>query len=54
MIAAIAPFTNTKVDRAVLLRHANIIERGSHGEIPEELDRNDVKERYLAAVKAIV
>ena len=52
-IAAIAPFTHTKSNRAALLRHANMIERGSHEGISEELDRNGVKERYLAAVKAI-
>ncbi len=52
-IAVIAPFTHTQADRAALLRHANMIERGSQEGIAEELDRNDVKERYLAAVKAI-
>lgn len=52
-IAVIAPFTHTKADRAALLRHANMIERGSQEGIAEELDRKDVKERYLAAVKAI-
>lgn len=52
-IAVIALFTYTKADRAALLRHANMIERGSQEGIPEELDRQDVKERYLAAVKAI-
>jgi len=39
--------------RYLLLRHANMIERGSQEEITEELDRQDVKKRYLAAVKAI-
>lgn len=52
-IAAIAPFTHPKSDRAALLRHANMIERVSQEGISEDLDRNDVKERYLAAVKAI-
>ncbi|MBD2233776.1 DUF2254 domain-containing protein [Phormidium tenue] len=52
-IAVIALFTYTKADRAALLRHANMIEHGSQEGIPEELDRQDVKERYLAAVKAI-
>ncbi|MBD1875005.1 DUF2254 domain-containing protein [Nodosilinea sp. FACHB-131] len=52
-IAVIAPFTYTKADRAALLRHANMIEHGSQEGSPEELDRQDVKERYLAAVKAI-
>lgn len=52
-IAVIAPFTHTKLDRAALLRHATMIEYGSQKGILEELDRQDVKERYLAAVKAI-
>lgn len=52
-IAVIAPFTHTQADRAALLRHANMIEHGSQEGISEELDRKDVKERYLAAVKAI-
>lgn len=52
-IAVIAPFTHTKADRAALLRHTKMIERGSQEGIAEELDRNDIKERYLAAVKAI-
>jgi uncharacterized membrane protein len=52
-IAAITPFTHTKADRAALLRHANMIEHGSEEGISEELDRKDIKERYLAAVRAI-
>ena len=52
-IAVIAPFTHTKADQTALMRHADMIERGSQEGITEELDRNDVKERYLAAVKAI-
>lgn len=52
-IAVIAPFTHAQADRAALLRHANMIERGSREGIAEELDRNDIKQRYLAAVKAI-
>jgi uncharacterized membrane protein len=52
-IAVIAPFTYTKSDRDALLRHAKMIDRGSQEGVSEELDRNDIKERYLAAVKAI-
>jgi uncharacterized membrane protein len=52
-IAVIATFTHTQEDQAALLRHANMIERGSHEGISEELDQKDIKERYLAAVKAI-
>lgn len=52
-IAVIAPFTHTNADRAALLRHANMIECGSQESIPQELDRNDIKERYLTVTKAI-
>lgn len=52
-IAVIAPFTHTKADRAALLRHANMIECGSQEGILEALDRNDIRERYLSAMKAI-
>jgi uncharacterized membrane protein len=53
-IAVIAPFAHTKADQSALLRHADMIEQGSHGGIPEELDRKDIKERYLTAVKTII
>lgn len=43
-IAVIASFTHTEADRAALLRHANMIERGSQEGIVEELDRKDVRE----------
>ncbi len=52
-IAAIAPFTHRTPDRNTLQRHADMIERGSQEGIAEELDYKNVKERYLAAVKAI-
>jgi len=52
-IAVIAPCTHIKADRAALLNHANMIEHGSQKGITEESDRKDVKERYLAAIKAI-
>ena len=52
-IAAIALFTNRIPDRTTLQRHADMIERGSQEGITEESDYNNVKERYLAAVKAI-
>lgn len=52
-IAVIAPLTNRTTDRAALRRHAEMIERGSQTGIAEELDRQDVKDRYLAAIKAI-
>jgi len=52
-IAVIATFTHTQEDQDALLRHANMIERGSHEGISEGLDQKDIKERYLAALKAI-
>ncbi|WP_373547323.1 DUF2254 domain-containing protein, partial [Chamaesiphon sp.] len=52
-IATIAPFTHRELDRTALKRHADAVERGSHAGIKEELDLQDVKERYLIALKAI-
>ncbi|MGB3493330.1 MAG: DUF2254 domain-containing protein [Elainellaceae cyanobacterium] len=52
-IAAIAPFTHRAPDRAILQRHAEMIERGSQEGIAEELDHENVKQRYRDAVKAI-
>mgnify|MGYP002777061403 CR=1 FL=1 len=52
-IAVIAAFTHRPSDQAVLRRHAQMIERGSHDSIVEELDRKDIRERYLAAIKAM-
>jgi len=52
-IATIATFSHRKTDRAALLRHANMINRGSQEAISEELDLKDVEDRYLAAVKAL-
>ncbi|WP_373539948.1 DUF2254 domain-containing protein [Chamaesiphon sp.] len=52
-IATIAPFTHRKLDRTALKRHAETVERGSQTGIVEELDRQDVQDRYLAALKAI-
>ena len=52
-IATIASFTCRTPDCAALQRHADAIERGSQTGIKEELDLQDVQERYLIAVKAI-
>jgi uncharacterized membrane protein len=52
-IATIATFTYRPTDQAALHCHAEMIERGSQEKISEELDRKDIKKRYLAAVKAI-
>lgn len=52
-ITAIAPFTRNKKDRAALLRHADMIERGSREGVSEECDRSCVEERYQIAMKAL-
>ncbi|NJR57462.1 MAG: DUF2254 domain-containing protein [Cyanobacteria bacterium CRU_2_1] len=52
-IAVIASFTHRTSDRAALRRHTEMIERGSQEGIVEEFDRKAIKERYLAAMKAI-
>lgn len=52
-IEAIAPHTRHQKDRAALLRHADMIKRGSQEGISEELDKKDVEERYQLAVKAL-
>lgn len=52
-ISVIASCTYRTSDQIALRRHADMIERGSHKEIEEELDRKAIEERYLAAVKAI-
>lgn len=52
-IATIARYIRNDKDRAALLRHANMIKRGSREGVSEELDRKDVEERYQAAVKVL-
>lgn len=47
-IQVILPFTRYPDQREALLRQAAMIERGSHEGLPEESDRRDVHERYLA------
>lgn len=52
-IALIANYTRNRKDRAALLRHADMIERGSREGVSEELDRKNVEQRYQAVVKAL-
>ncbi len=52
-IAAIAPFTRNKKDQAALLRHADMIERGSREGVSEEYDHACIKEQYQVAVMAL-
>ena len=52
-IEAIALHARNQKDRAALLRHADMIRRGSQEGISEELDRKNVEERYQAVVQAL-
>ena len=52
-IAIIAPYTRSNKDRALLLRHAGMIERGSLEKITEECDRASIIQRYEAATKVL-
>lgn len=52
-IALIATHTHNNTDRASLLRHAQMIERASHEQVSEELDKKDIEKQYQAAVRAI-
>ncbi len=52
-IAIIAPYTRSNKDRALLLRHAGMIERGSLEKITEESDRASIIQRYEAAAKVL-
>ncbi|MEO8890528.1 MAG: DUF2254 domain-containing protein [Coleofasciculaceae cyanobacterium] len=52
-IARIAPYTRNKKDKATLLRHAQMIERGGQQEAGEEYDNVCIEERYKAVVEAL-
>lgn len=52
-IAKIAPYTRSNKDRALLLRHAGMIERGSLEKITEKCDRASIIQRYEAAAKVL-
>ena len=52
-LAVVAAHTSKEEDRAVLLHHATMIERGSHTGLAEEQDRTDVEERYQAIVRVL-
>ena len=53
IIANIATCVKRDEDRQALIRHAEMIMRGSEVGLPEHLDRKDVKERYQIAVRAL-
>jgi uncharacterized membrane protein len=48
-IAEVARFAHRPEDRAALLRHANMIARGSHDGLPEDEDRQEVEKRFQSA-----
>ncbi len=52
-LARIAERVAEEEAQAAILRHALMIERGSHEGLPEEQDRQDVGERYQAVLKAL-
>ena len=51
VIMMIAVSAHHPEDLAALRRHAEMIERGSHSGVSEELDLKDIKERFTMAVK---
>jgi uncharacterized membrane protein len=52
-IAKIAPYIRSNKDRALLLRHAGMIEPGSLEKITEEGSRASIIQRYEAAAKVL-
>jgi uncharacterized membrane protein len=52
-LAVVVARTYREEDRAVLLRHAVMIEQDSREGIPQEQDRQDVQERFQAVVRAL-
>jgi uncharacterized membrane protein len=53
-IATVARYTSTQKERAVLLRHAEMIRRDSQQAISEELDKKDIEELYLTIKKELL
>jgi len=52
-IAAVAGFARTSEVQQTILRHAEIVKRGSEHTISEEWDRQDVQHRYESVLKAL-
>jgi hypothetical protein len=52
-LAAVMAHTVREEDRAVLLRHAVMIEQDSRTGLPQEQDRQDVQRRFQAVVWAL-
>lgn len=53
IIRVIIPFTRHPAQREALLQQATLIERGSHQGLPEDADRQDVHERFLAIFQTV-
>jgi uncharacterized membrane protein len=53
-ISTIAGYTQNQKDRAILLRHAEMIQRDSYEAISEELDKKDIEELYLGVKRALL
>ena len=53
VITMIAVSAHRSEDLAALQRHAEMIERGSHSGVSEELDRKDIRERFVIALETI-
>lgn len=52
-IATIARNTQNEKDLAALRRHAEMVQRNACEEVSEELDKQDIKKQYQAALKAL-
>ncbi len=52
-IAVIAAHARTQTEREVLQRQARMIRHGSENAIPEECDRQDIKDRYQIVTKIL-
>lgn len=53
VIGKLAPYVKRDEDRETLIRHADMIMRGSEHGLAEQLDRKDVKERYEIAIQSL-
>ncbi|MBE9016765.1 DUF2254 domain-containing protein [Chroococcidiopsis sp. CCALA 051] len=52
-IATIAGYTQNEKDRAALRRHAEMIRHDSHQAVSQELDKQDIEQRYQAILKLL-
>ena len=52
-IATIARYTQNPIDRAALRRHTEMIRHDSQEAVSQELDKQDIEQRYQAVLKAL-